>query len=199
MTTGPMTLLQMAGAKLELPKLADSTLVLIDYQNEYRSGPLKLVDVEAAIAEGAALLGKAREAGAKIIHIAHRGAAGGAFDRAQARGQIIDELAPKAGEVVIEKPLPNAFAKTNLAEVLAGAGQRPLVIAGFMTHMCVSSTVRAALDLGHFSTVVASACTTRDLPGGDGKAVPGGMIHQVALTELADRFCQIARSSSDFA
>jgi len=65
--------------------------------------------------------------------------------------------------------------------------------------MCVSSTVRAALDLGHFSTVVASACTTRDLPGVDGKAVPGGMIHQVALTELADRFCQIARSSSDFA
>lgn len=196
--TTPKTLLQMAGAKLEAPRLADATLVLIDLQNEYRNVPLRLDGVDAAVAEAAVLLRKARAAGGRIVHIAHRGAPGGAFDREQDRGQIMDDVAPMAGEIVIEKPLPNAFAKTNLADILAADGHRPLVIAGFMTHMCVSSTVRAALDLGYSSTVVAGACASRDLPDIDGVAIAGRVVNNVALTELSDRFALVVKDSSSF-
>jgi hypothetical protein len=38
-----------------------------------------------------------------VFHIAHKGAAGGLFDRAAERGQIVAELAPQPGETVVEK------------------------------------------------------------------------------------------------
>ena len=93
MTTAK-TLLQLAGADLNPPRLADAALVLIDIQNEYLAGPLALPDAEPAIARAAALLARAREAGAAIIHIAHRGKAGSLFDRSADRGAIVAELSP---------------------------------------------------------------------------------------------------------
>jgi len=66
-----------------------------------------------------------------------------------------------------------------------------------MTHMCVSSTARAALDLGYATTVVATACATRDLPNGSGGHIAATVIHDVALVELSDRFAVIARGAAE--
>ncbi len=194
--TAPKTLLELAGADLSLPRLADSCLVLIDLQNEYRSGPLALPGADAAIASTARLLARARAAGARIIHIAHRGRPGGLFDREAERGAIVAELKPLGDEPVVEKTLPNAFAGTELKERLDATGRKNLVLAGFMTHMCVSSTARAALDLGFRVTVDAASCATRDLPDGSGGTVAAATVHDVALVELSDRFAIIARDSA---
>jgi nicotinamidase-related amidase len=70
------------------------------------------------------------------------------------------------------------------------------MLAGFMTHMCVSSTARAALDLGYRVTIDAASCATRDLPDGKGGVMPAALIHEVALVELSDRFAIIARDSA---
>ena len=64
-----------------------------------------------------------------------------------------------------------------------------------MTHMCVSSTVRAALDLGIACTVVDKACATRDLPDGEGGAVTAPDLHRAELAALSDRFAMIAKDS----
>jgi nicotinamidase-related amidase len=97
---------------------------------------------------------------------------------------------------VIEKELPNAFAGTDLKTRLDAAGHKDIVLAGFMTHMCVSSTARAALDLGFRTTIAAAACATRDLPDGRGGIIPAATIHDVALVELSDRFALIARDQA---
>jgi len=195
MTTAK-TLLQLAGADLNPPRLGDAALVLIDIQNEYLAGPLALPDAGPAIARATALLARARESGAAIIHIAHRGKAGSLFDRGADRGAIVAELSPRAGELVIEKELPNAFAGTDLQARLAATDRKNIVLAGFMTHMCVSSTARAALDLGFRTTVDADACATRDLPDGRGGTLDARTIHEVALAELSDRFAIIARGDA---
>jgi nicotinamidase-related amidase len=194
--TAPKTLLELSGADLNPPKLAESCLVLIDIQNEYRAGPLALPDAEPAIAVAAKLLARARKSGAAIFHIAHKGRAGSLFDRAADRGAIVAELAPLAGELVIEKELPNAFAGTDLKAQLAASGRKNIVLAGFMTHMCVSSTARAALDLGFRTTIDADSCATRDLPDGRGGTLAARTIHEVALAELSDRFAIIARGDA---
>ncbi len=194
--TAPKTLLELAGADLSLPRLGETCLVLIDIQNEYRAGPLALPDAEAAIARAASLLARARQSGAAIFHIAHKGRSGGLFDREAERGAIVTSLAPLAAEPVIEKPLPNAFAGTDLQARLAATGRKNIVLAGFMTHMCVSSTARAALDLGLRTTIAADACATRDLPDGRGGVITAATIHEVALAELSDRFAIIARSDA---
>ncbi len=192
MTNLPKTLLQMSGADLAPAALSDAVLVIVDAQNEYRSGLLPLPGVEAAVAEIARLLERARSAGTPVVHVAHKGRAGGTFDQDAEGGRIMREVAPQCAEPVVNKPLPNAFAGTNLPEILEKTGRRELIIGGFMTHMCVSSTARAALDLGYRSTVVASACATRDLPAPDGGVMQAADLHRAALTALADRFAVIA-------
>jgi nicotinamidase-related amidase len=186
----PRTLLAMAGVSQSLPSFEKTPLVLIDYQNEYLRGELALPGARAAILAARKLLDHARSKGTRIVHIAHKGSRGGMFDRDDHRGAFIDELSPVHGETVIEKPKPNSFAGTELSEILGPSGQQ-VIFAGLMTHMCVSSTVRAALDLGYISTIVADACATRDLPHLVKGFVPHHVLHDAELAALADRFAQI--------
>src|SRR5882757_8881254 len=189
----PKTLLELSGADLRPPRLRDAALVMIDLQNEYLAGPIALPDATSAIASAAKLLARAREAGTRIFHVAHKGRPGGLFDRLAERGAIVAELAPLPNEPVIEKGLPNAFAGTDLQARLAATERKDIILAGLMTHMCVSSTARAGLDLGYRITVDANSCATRDLPDGRGGSIAAATVHDVALAELSDRFAIIAR------
>ena len=189
------TLRAASGLPTEPRDLSESALVTIDAQVEYTAGPLGLEGVGPAVDNIVVLHERARSVGCPIIHVAHLGTAGGAFDPASG-GRIIDAVGPAAGESVVTKSLPNAFAGTNLAELLADHPGRPLVICGFMTHMCVSATARAATDLGFDSVVVSDATATRSLPSAtcDG-VVPAATLHEAALAALADRFSVVASTA----
>lgn len=191
-TTDPFTLRDAAGLPTTPEPLARSALVIIDAQLEYVTGPLALPAVEDALTNIARLQAAARETGRPVIHVAHQGRSGGIFDPA-AGGQFIEETAPITGETIVTKKLPNAFADTDLAAQLEALGRPPVILAGFMTHMCVSATARAALDLGFDATVSSDATTTRSLPSAvDQGPIDSTVVHETALAELADRFSLVA-------
>jgi len=194
--TQPKTLFEMAGVNTSLPPLDSVSVVLIDMQMEYLDGLLPLPGAKAALAEAASLLRLARDAGRPVIHIQHQGRAGGIFDPAGAGFRLADPVTPQGPETVLTKGLPNAFTGTELDAVLKSSGAKQIVVGGFMTHMCVSSTVRAALDRGYGAVVVASACGTRDLPDGRGGVVSAETLHTVELAALADRFALIAPNAA---
>jgi len=179
------TLLDLYGRRLSPARLGAAPLILIDCQNDYLAGPLALVGMDEAVDAAARLLAGARAFGSKVIHVVQRGTAGGLFDLEGQGGAIIDALAPRAGEPVVVKTRPNGFSDTSLLSELTGLGPE-IIIAGFMTHNCVSSTVRAALDLGLFPTLAADACATRDLPVPDG-TIAAADLHRAELAALADR------------
>ena len=187
------TLLQLAGADLRPPPLANATLVIIDAQNEYLDGKLALPAIAPALTALAQLLARARQVATPVVHIQHKGRAGGLFDLEARGGAIIDAMQPRVAEHRIPKPLPNAFAQTDLDTVLKQLGRSQIVIAGFMTHMCVSSTARTALDLGYKATVAADAAATRDLPDPLGGTIAAEALHRAALAALADRFAIVAK------
>ena len=62
---------------------------------------------------------------------------------------ILPELAPIAGEEVIEKPGKGAFYATALGEILREKGITQLVFAGVTTEVCVQTTMREANDRGY--------------------------------------------------
>jgi nicotinamidase-related amidase len=68
---------------------------------------------------------------------------------------IIDEVAPVAGEPVIDKPGKGAFYATDLDDLLAGLGVRSLLVTGVTTEVCVHTTVREANDRGYECLVLA--------------------------------------------
>ncbi|WP_433793785.1 cysteine hydrolase family protein [Actinoplanes sp. CA-252034] len=77
----------------------------------------------------------------------------GRFGRVLIRGEyghdIIDELQPLDGEIVIDKPGKGAFYATELSETLEKNGITSLVVTGVTTEVCVHTTVREANDRGY--------------------------------------------------
>ncbi|GLV81938.1 isochorismatase [Streptomyces lavendulae subsp. lavendulae] len=197
--TAPMTasvsLRDVIGLDNTPPRLADSTLVLIDFQNTYRSGVMALDGAEAALAAGARLLAAARAAGTPVVHVADAG-----YDLTTELGSISDEVAPADGEPVVVKQVPNAFHATDLEKVLRDLDAGPdLVLAGFMTHMCVAFTAQGAFNLGYRPTVVAEATATRSLAAPDGTVVPAAALRTAALTTIADVFGVVVPTVADLA
>jgi nicotinamidase-related amidase len=189
----------MAGAPLQPSKLSDAALVLIDCQNEYVSGALTLPAVAPALAEAAKVLARARAAGTPVVHVVHHGRpGGGVFDPEGPSSEIAPEVAPKDGEMQVIKALPNAFAGTNLDDILKETGKKELILVGFMVHMCISATARVATDLGYRVSIVAAATATRDLPGpaGDG-IVEAEDLKRAELAALADRFAIIVNTAAE--
>jgi nicotinamidase-related amidase len=182
------TLRAASGLPADPAALGASTLIMIDCQNTYTRGPLELAGVQAALDQAEELLDRARSAGIPIIHIQHDAGPGSPYDVREEIGAIVDRVAPRAGEPTIVKNYPNSFTGTELDTLLKQGPERPLLLAGFMTHMCVNSTARGAFSLGYAPTVVAAATATRDLPGTDGHTVEAAALQAASLASIADLF-----------
>ena len=91
----------------------------------------------------------------------------GLYGRILIRGEyghdIVDELAPAPGEVVLDKPGKGAFYGTDLQEVLQANGITTLVVTGVTTEVCVHTTVREANDRG-YDVLVLSDCVGSYFP-----------------------------------
>ena len=186
----------LAELPLEPASLAQSTLILIDCQNTYTHGVMELDGVQAALDEAAILLDRARSAGIPIIHIQHSDGPGSLYDIDGESGAIVTRVAPREREVVVVKQYPNSFVQTDLDQKLKALGAQNLVLAGFMTHMCVNSTARGGFNLGYAPTVVAAATATRSLPGPDGEAVPAAVLQSASLAGVADLFAIVVPTAS---
>ena len=97
---------------------------------------------------------------------------------------IIDELAPIDGEIVIDKPGKGAFYATELGAILEGAGITHLIVTGVTTEVCVHTTVREANDRG-YDALVLSDCVGSYFPefqrvGLEMVAAQGGIFGWVA-------------------
>ncbi|WP_172145926.1 cysteine hydrolase family protein [Pseudomonas tumuqii] len=192
----PQTLFQLTGRSHAPATLGNATLLIIDAQEEYRSGVLQLPGLDPALAEIAKLLTAARNTGASIVHVKHLGIPDGLLDPRGPRGHHLPEVAPLPGEIVVEKRMPNAFSGTDLHDQLQALGHLDLIVCGFMTHSSISTTVRAAKDYGYRCTVVDAACATRDLPTLDGKVISAADMHRAEIIALADNFAAVVAQAS---
>ncbi|MEU8955125.1 isochorismatase family protein [Streptomyces sp. NPDC048518] len=179
------TLRELNGFDQEPAKLAGSTLILIDFQNTYTQGVMELDGWEESLDAAAQLLARAREAGTRVVHVINDGGEGTPYDIRAEIGAIHPKVAPLEGEPVVVKQVPNAFVGTDLADHLT-EGQ-DVVIAGWMTHMCVAFTAQGAFLNGNRPTVVADATATRSLPVA-GTDIDARQVHDGALATIADLY-----------
>jgi len=133
------------------------------------------------------VLAKAREIGMFVIHTreGHRpdlsdvpaakltrggqtfigtdGPMGRILVRGEVGHDIIQQLYPRAGEPVIDKPGKGSFHATDLQQILFDRGIKTLVVCGVTLEVCVHTTVREANDRG-YECVVLSDCVASYFP-----------------------------------
>ncbi|HEX2659687.1 MAG TPA: cysteine hydrolase [Polyangia bacterium] len=100
------------------------------------------------------------ERGAPSMRIGAPGPMGRILIRGERGHDLIDALAPKKGEPVIDKPGKGAFYATDLGPILHHKGIETLIVCGVTTEVCVHTTVREANDRGYKCLVPGDCCAS---------------------------------------
>ncbi len=104
-------------------------------------------------------LARAHAAGAPI---GAQGPLGRLLIRGEAGHDIVPELYPEAGDIIIDKPGYSAFHGTDLEAILRAQGITRLLFSGVTTDVCVHSTLRSAIDRGYDCVTIADATACCD-------------------------------------
>jgi nicotinamidase-related amidase len=104
-----------------------------------------------------------RNRGNPSLRIGDAGPMGRILVTGEPGNQIIDALAPAAGELVIDKPGKGAFYATGLHEMLQARGITHLLFGGVTTEVCVQTSMREANDRG-YDCLLLEDCTESYFP-----------------------------------
>ncbi|HSN10535.1 MAG TPA: cysteine hydrolase family protein [Propionibacteriaceae bacterium] len=169
-----------------------TALLVIDVQNEYVSGALPIVHppVEGSLTRIGEAVDAANAAGLPVVLVRHTepDPTAGLFVAGTPAWELHASVAARPHDAVVDKQLPGSFTGTGLEELLAARGVDHVVVAGYMTHMCVDTTTRQAMHLGLDVTVLDDATGTIDLADD----LPAALVHRVELGVLGDGFATVS-------
>jgi nicotinamidase-related amidase len=135
-----------------------SVLLLVDVQKNMLEPPEPVPDADAVAGAIKDVLGRARSAGATVVHIRNNGGADDPDAPGPPGWELVHEVAP--GEHVVDKDECDAFAGTGLAALVPEAAT--VIVAGMQSEFCIRETSLAALRRGHQVVLVCGAHATYD-------------------------------------
>lgn len=170
----------------------NEALLIIDVQNDYfPGGACELFQPLEAEETIKSLIKESRKIGRQIVYIQHINPPDDSFFLEGTLGcEISERIKPQPDDKVIVKHYPNSFLETELDSYLKKNEISKLVVCGMMTHMCVDTTVRAAMDHGYEVELAARACATKDLEIA-GERIPAQIVQKTFLAALEGTFAKI--------
>lgn len=170
----------------------ETVLLLIDVQEGFKDAKWGRRNNPCAEAKIAQLLYTWRVSGRPIIHVQHVSQEHASIFAPESPGIALQEFArPANGELLLQKHVNSAFIGTELDSSLKERGATTLVVVGFTTDHCVSSTARMAGNLGYRTIVVSDGTATFERRSDDNTPVGPEIIHQIHLLSLRGEFAEV--------
>lgn len=174
----------------------NTALLIVDVQvgfDDPKWGQRNNPDAEENIHK---LLQHWRESNRPIIHVQHLSTEPNSPLKPNQPGCEFKKVArPHQNELVIQKKVNSAFIGTELKKHLRDRTIDSLVIVGFTTNHCISTTARMAGNLGFKTFVVSDATATFDRKAPSGKLYSAAEIHDVSLASLDREFATIVATN----
>ncbi|MEV0838570.1 isochorismatase family protein [Actinocatenispora sera] len=159
--------------------MSDLALLIIDLQAVYLPGMYR---PEPVLTRVATLADRARAAGAPVVYLRQIVPPDEVPAGVDPR-ELLGSIAPRPGDVVLDKHSADAFLDTGLADLLRQRGVRRIAVTGYSTEMCVDTAVRSGLSAGFDVTLVADGHLT-SVPD-DPPAVASGGSSAAVVPEAA--------------
>ena len=168
------------------------TLIIIDMQNCMASPEAGQRNNPQAETNIASLLAAWRAARAPVVHVRHISRSpGSGFAPGQPGAAFQPAFAPRQGEHVVEKNVPDAFINTGLERWLRVRGIDKLIMVGVSTNISVEDSARSAGNLGFSTTVVSDATFAFARRDHAGTLRSADEVHAMSLSNLDGEYATI--------
>ncbi len=172
-------------------------LLVIDVQNEYFTGKVKITHPPGSLENILKVMDCAREHGIPVIIVQHTAPQQDSpvFRKGTDAWELHPEIAARKHDFLIEKNLPGSFTGTGLESWLRENRVDTVVISGYMTQMCCDTTARQAFHLGFSVEFISDATGTLPISNSAG-SVTGEELHRAVLVTQAMRFSKVLASGN---
>jgi nicotinamidase-related amidase len=175
--------------------MAEPALLVIDVQQGFDAPYWGARNNPQAENNIALLLDFWRRTGRPVFHVKHNSRLPQSPLHPSKPGNAYkDFAAPRPGEPSFGKDVNSAFIGTELEARLRQHGIDALVIVGFTSPHCISTSTRMAANLGFQTKVVMDATAAYAGRGPDGKSIDADAMHYHALAALNGEFAEIVTS-----
>lgn len=168
-------------------------LLVIDVQNEYFTGKLKVTYPHNSFDNILKVMDYAKDNNMIIIIVQHTGPYGDTFVKNSNEWEMHPNILEKSYDYLIEKTKPSSFYETNLEEILKKENITGLVISGYMTQMCCDTTAREAFHKGYYVEFLSDATGTIDVSNKIG-TISSKDLHKATLIAQSLRFSSVVSS-----
>ena len=171
-------------------------LVVIDVQNEYIDGALRIEypDVDCSLSNIARAIDAARVAAVPVIVVQHSSPSGSAAFAMNTRGwELHDLVRARSWDHYIEKLSPSAFVGTDLAVWLNQRQIDVLTVAGYMTHNCCDATIKHGIQEGFSVEFLVDASGSLSYCNSAGSASAEDL-HRAFSVVMQSRFAAVANT-----
>ncbi len=174
-------------------------LVVIDVQNEYVTGRLRIEypEVHGSLARIGQAMDAAYAAAIPIVVVQHHAISAGAplFARGSMGWELHETVLRRPYDVRVEKTEPSALAGTALDAWLKARAVDTLTVAGYMTHNCDDSTIKHAMLSGFSVEFLADAAGAVSYKNAAGRATAAD-IHRAFMVVLQSRFAAVTTTDA---
>jgi nicotinamidase-related amidase len=173
-------------------------LIVIDVQNEYFSGHMRIEypPLEVTLPNILRAMDAAHAAGIPVVVVQHDAAEQSPiFARGSAGWQLHEEVAKRPASLHVNKSYASVFTGTGLAEWLTEGGIDALTVVGYMTHNCDAATIYEAAHKGLAVEFLADASGSPSYENAAGKA-SAEEIHRVFSTVFHSGFAAVGSTDA---